>query len=631
MGRFIKGIAIELGGETQKLGKALADVEKQSRDLQAELRHVERLLKLDPKNTELLAQKQKLLADAVESTKKRLDTLKTAQEQAAAAFAKGEIGEQQYRALQREVIATEERLKSLETQLSNTNNRWNEVADGLEKFGKKATDVGKDLTKKVTAPIVGAGAVAFKFASDLEDAMGAADQIFGKEADNVKKWARELENYYGIAETEALTYANTMGAMLQNIGKLNEREAAKQAQTLVRLAGDLTAMFGGTTQSAVQALTNALKGNMSMLDNYGMGVNEATIKAKAMEMGLMRGRKEMDLATKQAATLALIMEQTADAQGQAAREADSASGSMRGLLTELKNIAGQLGQIILPAVTPFIRRLKEMVEAFGRLPPGVQKTIVVIAGLAAAVGPLLIVVGQMATGLSSIMKLVKDIKPLMAGLKAAFGALTSPIGLTVAAIAAAIAIGVLLVQNWDKIKETAEKVFTAVGKFISETVEKIKGFFTGLIDKGRELIDKFKNIGKDIVEGIWEGIKSMWQWLTDKVKGFFTGLVDGIKKLLGISSPSKLFADVVGANMAAGIEVGFGKRMKEVSRSISSDLGSMTVGVSAGQRSASSGGTVVAGGYGTANIIVEVDGRTLVRAVGQPLVDTIRLKTGMRR
>ena len=251
MGRFIKGIAIELGGETQKLGKALADVEKQSRDLQAELRHVERLLKLDPKNTELLAQKQKLLADAVESTKKRLDTLKTAQEQAAAAFAKGEIGEQQYRALQREVIATEERLKSLETQLSNTNNRWNEVADGLEKFGKKATDVGKDLTKKVTAPIVGAGAVAFKFASDLEDAMGAADQIFGKEADNVKKWARELENYYGIAETEALTYANTMGAMLQNIGKLNEQEAAKQAQTLVQLAGDLTAMFGGTTQSAV--------------------------------------------------------------------------------------------------------------------------------------------------------------------------------------------------------------------------------------------------------------------------------------------------------------------------------------------------------------------------------------------
>lgn len=170
-------------------------------------------------------------------------------------------------------------------------------------------DIGGKMSVGVTAPIVAAGAAGFGFAADLEDAMGASDQIFKGASGSIKTWADNLDSYYGIAEGEALTYANTMGAMLQNIGGLSEAEASKQSQTLVELAGDLTAMFGGTTESAVQALTGALKGNTSMLDNYGMGVNDATIKAKALEMGLYDGTGAMDLQTKQAATLALIMEQ----------------------------------------------------------------------------------------------------------------------------------------------------------------------------------------------------------------------------------------------------------------------------------------------------------------------------------
>ena len=129
--------------------------------------------------------------------------------------------------------------------------------------------------------------------------MGASDQIFKDASKEVKNWADSLESYYGIAESEALTYANTMGAMLQNIGGLTEQEAAKQSQILVELAGDLAAMFGGSTESAVQALTGALKGNTSMLDNYGMGVNEATIKTKALEMGLIKESSRFDLNKRQ--------------------------------------------------------------------------------------------------------------------------------------------------------------------------------------------------------------------------------------------------------------------------------------------------------------------------------------------
>ena len=107
MANKIKGLTIAINGETTGLDKALSGVNKKSRDLQSELREVERLLKLDPGNTELLAQKQKLLADAVASTKEKLETLKVAAQQAQEQLAKGEINEEQFRALEREVVKTD--------------------------------------------------------------------------------------------------------------------------------------------------------------------------------------------------------------------------------------------------------------------------------------------------------------------------------------------------------------------------------------------------------------------------------------------------------------------------------------------------------------------------------------------
>ena len=283
----IKGITIEIGGDTQPLNKALADVNKKTRDLQSELKQVERLLKLDPGNTELVAQKQKILAEAVENSKEKLDRLKTAQQQVNEQFAKGEINEEQYRAFQREVSKAEQELKGFEKQLSETAKASDNLKDKLDKaqtslkdFGGKMTDIGKNLTMSVTAPIVAVGAASFKMAADFQDAMGATDQIFKNASDSVKKWADNLESYYGIAEGEALEYANMMGSMLVNIGGLTEEQAAKQAQTLIELAGDLTAMYGGTTADAVRALTGALKGNNTMLDNYGMAVNDAMLKTK---------------------------------------------------------------------------------------------------------------------------------------------------------------------------------------------------------------------------------------------------------------------------------------------------------------------------------------------------------------
>ena len=154
-----------------------------------------------------------------------------------------------------------------EESLHKVESKFATAGSKLQDFGGKMKDVGGKLTKLVTVPLVAAGVASFKFAADLQDAMGASDQIFKTASGNIKRWAAELQTYYGISESEALTYANTMGAMLQNIGGLSEQEASKMSQTLVELAGDLTAMFGGTTESAIQALTGALKGNNSIKRN----------------------------------------------------------------------------------------------------------------------------------------------------------------------------------------------------------------------------------------------------------------------------------------------------------------------------------------------------------------------------
>ena len=478
----IKGITIEIAGNTAPLNKALEDVNKKSRSLQSELRQVERLLKMDPKNTELLAQKQKLLGEAIQNSSEKLNRLKTAQEQVNEQFRKGEISEEQYRAFQREVVKAEQELKGFERQLNETAKASETFKDKLDKaqtslknVGAKMTDIGKTLSMSVTAPLVAAGAASFKMAADLQDAMGATDQIFKGAADSVKSWADNLDSYYGIAEAEALEHANMMGTMLVNIGGLTEEQAAKQAQTLIELAGDLTAMYGGTTADAVRALTGALKGNNTMLDNYGMAANDAMVKTKALEMGLYDGTGQMDLATKQAATLALIMEQSAAAQGQAAREAEGASGGMRAFATEIKNLSTDIGEVLLPVITPLLANLNDIVKKFGDLSPEMKKAIVIVGGLAAAIGPLLILLGT---------------------LSIAIGAISLPVVAVIAGIAALGAAIVWIYNNWKENGEKSKKLLGEFADYVKNTWDNIKQKFE---DAWNNIKDFFKKWGDEIL------------------------------------------------------------------------------------------------------------------------------------
>jgi phage-related minor tail protein len=358
----------------------------------------------------------------------------------------------------------------------------------------------------------------------------------------VKTWADNLESYYGIAEGEALEYANMMGSMLVNIGGLTEEQAAKQAQTLIELAGDLTAMYGGTTADAVRALTGALKGNNTMLDNYGMAVNDAMIKTKALEMGLYDGTGQMDLATKQAATLALIMEQTGAAQGQAAREAEGASGSMRAFATEIKNLATDIGEVLLPVITPLLASLGEIVKKFSELSPETQKIIVAIAGVAAAIGPILVVVGMMAQGVGAIISIL----PILG---AALTALTGPVGLVILAITALGAAIVWIYNQWKENGEKSKKLLGEFADYVKNTWDNIKQKFEDAWNNIKDFFEKWGDeilliavgpagwavlLGRKIAEN-WDSIKTKASEVWGNIKTAITSPIDSAKTtILGI-------------------------------------------------------------------------------------------------
>lgn len=358
------------------------------------------------------------------------------------------------------------------------------IGVSVASIGRAVEGVGKKMSI-LSAALVVAGGKAFTMAADFQDAVGATDQIFNEASETVNNWAKNLSSDFGIAKEEALKYSNLMGSMLINIGQLTEEQAAKQSAKLIELAGDLTAMYGGTTQDAVRALTGALKGNNTMLDNYGMAVNDALVKQKAFELGLASGTGELSLQARQAATLALIWEQTGAAQGQASREADTASGAMRALSVEVKNLSTEIGEVLLPIITPIVAKIRDFVSGLRELSPEMLRIGVVIAGVVAALGPLLVLLGK-----------ILQMLPLI---KASIAALTGPIGIVSAAV---VVMAINFHKNieamrtdWDFFTEHLKTTSAAFGDVLNGNFSgwwtKVSNTFTKNIDYLREKWSQF--------------------------------------------------------------------------------------------------------------------------------------------
>lgn len=247
----IKGITIKIGGDTTGLDKALKETNKKSRELESELKAVDKALKLDPNNVTLVKQKQDLLKDSIKETKSKLDVLKEAQSQVTAQYKKGEIDAGQYRAFQRELETTKSKLSSLKDEKKNVNaigTAFKEAKDKVEPVIKKVEKVG--------SVIGGATSKAVKFTATL----GKIDTaMIGKAADGFKKYTQTIG--VGLAAVTTALAANVEASREWNSDmtklKTNAETSGNNFDFMKSKMQDLVAITG-ESDSSIEALSNLM-------------------------------------------------------------------------------------------------------------------------------------------------------------------------------------------------------------------------------------------------------------------------------------------------------------------------------------------------------------------------------------
>lgn len=244
MASRIQGITVEIGGDTTKLQTALKGLNGEIKSTQTALKDVEKLLKMDPGNTELLAQKEKLLAQAVDETKQKLETLKTAAEQANTALANGDISQEQYDALQREIVETEQNLRSLETQANQSATAVQKIAatgESLKTTGDNISNAGKKLLP-VTAAVTGLGTASVTTAANFESSMSQVQATMGITKDSMS-----------TLDGQSVNTMDALSNLAKEMGASTAFSATECAEALNYLA-----LAGYSTQEMADTLPTVL-------------------------------------------------------------------------------------------------------------------------------------------------------------------------------------------------------------------------------------------------------------------------------------------------------------------------------------------------------------------------------------
>ncbi|AXC35370.1 tape measure protein [Microbacterium phage Sippinontea] len=216
----------------------------------------------------------------------------------------------------------------------------------LSKWGAAAA-----AAAAVTAAAIGAGvAKSVKSASELQQNLGAMDSVFKGNAAQMQQWASGAAGAVGLAKSEYAGLATVLGSQLRNMG-VESAALAGKTNELIGLGADLSAQFGGSTSDAVSALSSLLRGERDPIERYGVSINEAAVQAKMAEMGLTGLTGEAEKNAKLQATLALLYQQTADAQGAFARESTTLAGAQQRLAAGAENLFATFGTALLPAFT----------------------------------------------------------------------------------------------------------------------------------------------------------------------------------------------------------------------------------------------------------------------------------------
>lgn len=612
MSKKLQGITIEIDGNTTKLNEAIKGLNTTINSANAELRALNNALKLDPKNVELLSQKQEVLKNNIAASKDKLEQLKTAQKQMGQYNSLTEQQKETYRALSIEISKSENAIKSMNKELKKVNSiDFEKIKKSLSKVGEIASNVIKTVGGVVTAVGTAIGSVVaagVKSYADLEQNIGGVETLFKENSQKVIDNANKAYETAGVSANEYMQLVTSFSAsLLQSLGGDTAKAADVADMALIDMA-DNANKFGTDMQSIQNAYQGFAKQNYTMLDNLklGYGGTKSEMERLLADAQKISGVK-YDIANLSDVYNAIHVIQTElDVTGTTAKEsATTISGSMASMKASFDNFLNGSGspEQLSNSITTFISNVSNVIL---KLAPSILSGLsTLFQNLVPQIGKLIMnMLPQLFTSaqelITSLLKLISEnVQPLSDTIVGLFISLTNfivenlPMIVDVAlqiilALASGIAeniddliptivdvvlkISEILLDNIDLIIEAAFKLLLGVAKGIVKAIPKILEHIPTLISKilkafGIDL-SKFLDVGTNIVKGIWEGISKSFTWIKDKIKGWVGNVTNFIKKLFGIHSPSKVMKEQIGENLGLGIAEGIDDTVINVERAM---------------------------------------------------------------
>ncbi|MGB7407149.1 MAG: phage tail tape measure protein [Pontixanthobacter sp.] len=428
------------------------------------------------------------------------------------------------------------------------------------KVGRNMANAGKTLSLGITAPFLAFSGLSFKAATDAEELQSAFDVTFAGMSDSMNRWAEETGDTMGRSTQAMQEAANKFGTLLTNV--FPEKEAAAMSKELAALSVDLGSFFNMADDDALQKLRSGLAGESEPLKDFGILMNEATVKAKALELGLGGVSGKLTEQEKIQARYALILENTTDAQGDAVRTADSTANQMKRAEAAWQELTVTIGTKLLPVLTPVITKIAEALNWFAQLPGPVKSVTLVIGGLVAALGPVLYIAGNLTSAFGLLLPLLPTLGAgaATAGAGAATGAAGfaafAAAALPVVAIGAAIAgAAALIYANWDKIGPVLGKIrdrfVEVLGPKMQALVDGAKAKFAelweGPLGQGiRKVVKAIGEFQAAYLSVLGEGFTRVISAAISIVDGMVSQITNGIDLVVSI-----LTGDWAGAWQAA--------------------------------------------------------------------------------
>lgn len=283
--------------------------------------------------------------------------------------------------------------------ISQWSQQMNQAQSTMSRVGQAMTAIGAKMTMAITLPVLAVGGSFTKMAMEAVESENLFTESMGSMANKARAWSEELSKSLGLNAYNVRKTVGTYNVMLASMG-LSEQAAYDMATSLTKLSYDMASFYNLSNEDAMAKLQSGISGEVEPLKRLGIVVNDAMVKTYALNNGLIKQGQEMTDAQKVIARYMTIMEMTKKAQGDLARTLDSPSNQLRMLKERMSMLGIEIGQKLIPIMQRLMSFANGLLDDWNNLNPATQDAILVVIGITAAIGPLILVVGALTTALA---------------------------------------------------------------------------------------------------------------------------------------------------------------------------------------------------------------------------------------